>query len=109
LRDAIVVGLFNERLVDCHRIVAGGRAERPRYAADDDLAEDLIRRRALRALAAVLGPRITVSIRNVTRAPARPTLARASASARKFLSDPPCGRIAHLRAQRSDVDAPARR
>ena len=26
LRDAIVVGLFDEHLVDGHRIVAGGRA-----------------------------------------------------------------------------------
>src|SRR5271157_6073710 len=52
LPDAFVVGLFDERLVDGHRIVAGGRAERTRHAANDHLTEDLIGRCAMWALAA---------------------------------------------------------
>src|SRR5271169_4816776 len=52
LRDAIVVGLFDEHLVDGHRIVARTRAERPRHAANDHLTEDLIGRCAMWALAA---------------------------------------------------------
>src|SRR5271165_2021123 len=108
LRDAIVIGLFDERLVDGHRIVAGGRAERPRHAADDDLAEDLIGRRAKWALAAAARPEDdAVDSRPDRSAGAADAGQSLCEGARKLLSDPPRGRIARLGAQRSDGDANA--
>jgi hypothetical protein len=104
LRHAIVVGLFDERLVDGHRIVAGGRAERPRDAGDDDLAEDLIGRRAARALTAAARPEDHGVDPHRDRSAGAPDARQGLCErARKFLSDPPRGRITHLRPQRSEA------
>src|ERR1700741_1211096 len=108
LRDAIAVGLFDERLVDGHRIVAGGCAERPRHTADDDLAEDLIGRRTKWALAAAARPEDdAVDSRPDRSAGAADAGQSLCEGARKLLGDPPRGRITRLGAQRSDVDANA--
>src|SRR5271166_4020431 len=108
LRDAIVVGLFEERLVDGHRIVARARAEWLRHAADDDLGEDLIGRCALRALAAAARPEDdAVDSRPDRSAGAADTGQSLCEGARKLLGDPPRGRITRLGAQRSHVDADA--
>ena len=108
LRDAIVVGLFDERLVDGHRIVARARAERSRHAANDNLAEDLIGRCAMWALAAAARPEDdAVDSRPHRSAGAADAGQSLCEGARKLFSDPPRGRITRLGAQRSHVDADA--